>query len=63
MPYDNVFAESVNWHSRRKGIQRKGPWPSLEAVEFATLACVHWFNAARLLESIDYVPPAEHEVR
>jgi putative transposase len=29
----------------------------------ASLAGVHWFNTARLLEPIGYVPPAEHEAR
>jgi transposase InsO family protein len=43
-------------------IQRRGPWRSLEAVEFATLEWVDWFNT-RLLEPIGYVPPAEFEER
>ena len=42
-------------------IQRKGPWRHLEAVEFATLTWVDWFNTRRLLEPIGYVPPAEYE--
>src|SRR5690606_31418121 len=42
-------------------IQRKGPWRHLEAVEFATLHWVDWFNTRRLLEPIGYVPPAEYE--
>ncbi len=33
----------------------------LEAVEFATLTWVDWFNTRRLLEPIGYVPPAEYE--
>jgi len=35
----------------------------LEAVEFATLAWVDWFNLRRLLEPIGYVPPAEYEAQ
>ena len=35
----------------------------LEAVEFATLDWVDWFNHRRLLEPIGYVPPAEYEAR
>ena len=35
----------------------------LEAVEFATLQWVDWFNTRRLLEPIGYVPPAEYEAR
>ena len=44
-------------------IQRKGPWRHLEAVEFATLTWVDWFNTRRLLEPIGYVPPAEYEAQ
>jgi putative transposase len=40
-------------------IPRRGPWRSFEAVEFATLEWVDWFNNRRLLESIGNVPPAE----
>ena len=42
-------------------IHLKGPWRHLEAVEFATLTWVDWFNTRRLLEPIGYVPPAEYE--
>ena len=42
-------------------IRRRGPWRSLEDVEFATLEWVAWFNTCRLLEPIGYVPPAEYE--
>jgi putative transposase len=44
-------------------IRRLGPWRHLEAVEFATLDWVDWFNQRRLLEPIRYVPPAEYEAR
>jgi transposase InsO family protein len=44
-------------------IQRKGPWRHLEAVEFAALRWVDWFNTRRLLEPIGDVPPAEYEAR
>jgi transposase InsO family protein len=40
-----------------------GPWRSFEAVEFATLEWVDWFNNRRLLEPIGNVPPAEAEAR
>ena len=42
-------------------IHRCGRWRSLEAVEFATLEWVDWFNNRRLLESIGNIPPAEAE--
>ena len=39
------------------------PWRSFEAVEFATLEWVDWFNNRRLLEPIGNLPPAEVEAR
>ena len=42
-------------------IHARGPWRSLDAVEYATLEWVDWFNNRRLLEPIGYVPPAEFE--
>jgi putative transposase len=36
---------------------------SFEAVEFATLEWVDWFNRRRLLEPIGNLPPAEAEER
>ena len=59
--YDNALAESVIGLFKTEVIQRKGPWRHLEAVEFATLDWVDWFNTRRLLEPIGYVPPAEYE--
>jgi transposase InsO family protein len=59
--YDNALAESVIGLFKAEVIRRKGPWRSMEAVEFATLAWVDWFNHRRLLEPIGYVPPAEYE--
>ena len=42
-------------------IRRRGPWRNLEAVEFATLEWVDWFNNQRLLEPIGCIPPKEFE--
>ena len=61
--YDNALAESVIGLFKTEVIQRQGPWRHLEAVEFATLEWVDWFNTRRLLEPIGYVPPAEYEAR
>src|SRR5207237_10754647 len=61
--YDNALAESVIGLFKTEVIQRKGPWQNLEAVEFATLDWVDWFNTRRLLEPIGYVPPAEYEAQ
>jgi hypothetical protein len=57
------MAESIIGLFKTEVIQRKGPWRHLEAVEFATLTWVDWFNTRRLLEPIGYVPPAEYEAQ
>jgi transposase InsO family protein len=44
-------------------IHRRGPWRSFDAVEYATLEWVDWFNNRRLLEPIGNIPPAEAEAR
>ena len=44
-------------------IHRRGPWRSFEAVEYATLEWVDWFNNRRLLEPIGNIPPAQAEAR
>jgi putative transposase len=59
--YDNALAESIIGLYKTEVIRRRGPWRHLEAVEFATLEWVHWFNHQRLLEPIGHVPPAELE--
>jgi putative transposase len=61
--YDNALAETVNGLFKTEVIRRRGPWRSLEAVEFATLEWVDWFNHRRLLEPIGNMPPAEAEQR
>jgi transposase InsO family protein len=59
--YDNALAESVIGLYKTELIHRRGPWRHLEAVEFATLEWVDWFNNRRLLEPIGNTPPAEFE--
>jgi len=59
----NALAETINGLYKTEVIHRRGPWRSLEAVEFATLEWVDWFNNRRLLAPIGYIPPAEAEVR
>jgi transposase InsO family protein len=61
--YDNALAESVVGLFKTEVIRRRGPWRSLETVEFATLEWVDWFNNRRLLEPIGNIPPAEAEAR
>jgi putative transposase len=61
--YDNALAETINGLYKAEVIHRRGPWRSMEAVEFATLEWVDWFNNRRLLEPIGNIPPAEAEAR
>ena len=60
--YDNALAESVIGLFKTEVIWRRGPWRTLEDVEFATLEWVSWYNTRRLLEPIGYRPPVEHEL-
>jgi putative transposase len=59
--YDNALAESVIGLYKTEVIRQRGPWRHLEAVEFATLEWVDWFNNRRLLEPIGNIPPVEFE--
>ena len=71
--YDNALAETVIGLFKTEVIRRRGPWrhpagqarglKAHEAVEFATLEWVDWFNHRRLLEPIGNIPPAEAEAR
>jgi putative transposase len=71
--YDNALAETVIGLFKTEVIRRRGPWrhpagqarglKTHEAVEFATLEWVDWFNHRRLLEPIGNIPPAEAEAR
>jgi len=59
--YDNALAETINGLYKAELIHRRAPWKTKEAVEFATLEWVSWFNNHRLLEPIGYIPPNEAE--
>ena len=58
-----LVAETIIGLFKTEVIRRRGPWRHIDAVEFATLAWVDWFNTRRLLEPIGYIPPAEYEER
>jgi putative transposase len=59
--YDNALAESINGLYKTEVIRKRGPWRNIDAVEFATLEWVDWFNNRRLLEPLGWVPPVEYE--
>lgn len=59
--YDNALAESVNGLYKAELINRHGLWRSVEEVELATAAWVHFWNTRRLHGACGDVPPAEFE--
>ncbi len=61
--YDNALAETINGLYKAEVIHRREPWRSFEAMEFAMLTWVDWFNDRRLLAPIGEIPPAEAEER
>ena len=61
--YDNALAETVIGLFKTEVIRRAGPWRGLDAVEYATLVWVAWFNTTRLLEPLGYLSPAEYEAQ
>jgi len=60
--YDNALAETIIGLYKTEVIHHRGPWKGREAVEYATLEWVDWFNNRRLLEPIGNIPPAEREM-
>lgn len=56
---DNALAETTNGLFKAEVIHRRGPWRNFEAVEYATLEWVDWFNNRLLLEPIGNIPTAE----
>ena len=61
--YDNALAETANGYYKTELIRGpdQGPWRTVDDVELATLAWVHWHNTARLHGYLNDVPPAEFE--
>ncbi len=60
--YDNALAETINGLYKTELIHKRGPWRTVDDVEYATLEWVDWFNHRRLLEPIGNIPPAELEM-
>jgi len=42
--YDNALAETINGLFKAEVIWSRGPWKNMDAVEYATLEWVDWFN-------------------
>ncbi len=59
--YDNAMAESTIGQIKAELIYRRGPWRTLEQLEFALFEYLDWWNHRRLHGEIGLVPPAEKE--
>ena len=59
--FDNALAEAVNGLYETELIRQRGPWRTIEQVEFATLGYVWWWNNQRLHGELDNLTPAEVE--
>ena len=59
--YDNALAETIIGLFKTEVIHHRGPWKGRDAVEYARLEWVDWFNNRRLQEPIGNVSPAERE--
>jgi putative transposase len=61
MTRNNALAETINGLYKTEVIKHRGPWRTVEQVEFATAEWVDWFNHRRLYEYCGDIPPAELE--
>jgi putative transposase len=59
--YDNALAETINGLYKTELIKPRGPWRTVDAVEYATAEYVDWFNNRRLYEYCGDMPPAQRE--
>lgn len=59
--YDNALAETINGLFKTELIRKQGPWSGVDAVEYATLEWVDWYNNRRLFGKLGFIPPAEYE--
>lgn len=59
--YDNALAESTIGLYKTELIRQRGPWKSIDQIEFATLEWVDWYNHRRLHAACDRRPPVEYE--
>ncbi len=59
--FDNALAETINGLYKTELIKHRGPWRTVEQVEYGTAEWVDWFNHRRLYEYCGDIPPAELE--
>jgi putative transposase len=59
--YDNALAESTIGQIKTELIYRRGPWRTVEQLEFALFEYLDWWNHRRLHGEIGLLTPAEKE--
>ncbi len=59
--YDNALAESTIGQIKAELVHRRGPWRTVEALEFALFEYLDWWNHRRLHAQIGMIPPVEKE--
>lgn len=59
--YDNALAESTIGQIKTELIYRRGPWRTVEQLEYALFEYLDWWNHRRLHGEIGLIPPTEKE--
>jgi putative transposase len=55
--YDNALAETINGAYKTELIKKRGPWKTIEQLEYETAKWVDWFNNKRISEYNNYQSP------
>ena len=55
--YDNALAEAFNSLFKAELVRHRGPWKSIDDLEFAVAEYIDWFNNRRLHSAIGMIPP------
>jgi len=59
--YDNALAESTIGQLKAELVHRRGPWRTIEQLEFALFEYLDWWNHRRLHGEIGMITPVEKE--
>ena len=59
--YDNALAESTIGQLKAELIHRRGPWRTIEQLEFALFEYLDWWNRRRLHGELGMITPVEKE--
>ncbi|MGI8682135.1 MAG: integrase core domain-containing protein [Mycobacteriales bacterium] len=59
--YDNALAESTIGQIKAQLFKTRGPWRTLDQIEYALFDYIDWWNHRRLHGEIGMIPPVEAE--